>query len=43
VKKKWEWHDKEPLECPANDQPYFPTRKNSRQSFERIPPIKSII
>jgi phospholipase B1 len=35
--KQWEWHYGEPLECPTQDRPFFATRKNSPQSFEKIP------
>ena len=39
--KKWEWYEEERLECPTNQRPYFATRLNSLQSFEKIPQIKS--
>ncbi|UJR38639.1 hypothetical protein I4U23_031304 [Adineta vaga] len=39
--KKWEWHQGETLECPTEERPYFATRLNSHQSFEKIPLNKS--
>jgi hypothetical protein len=39
--KSWEWHVGEQIECPTPDRPYFATRLNSPQSFEKIPEIKS--
>lgn len=36
--KKWEWHKGEQIQCPDPARPYFSTRKNSPQAFERIPP-----
>jgi len=39
--KLWEWHVGEQIECPTQDRPYFATRKNSPQSVEKIPKIKS--
>jgi phospholipase B1 len=39
--KSWEWHVGEQIECPTPDRPYFATRLNSPQSFEKIPKIKS--
>ncbi len=35
--KLWEWHLGEQIECPTQDRPYFATRLNSPQSFEKIP------
>jgi phospholipase B1 len=32
-----EWHVGEQIECPTQDRPYFATRLNSPQSFEKIP------
>jgi phospholipase B1 len=37
--KLWEWHVGEQIECPTQDRPYFATRQNSPQSFEKIPKI----
>jgi len=39
--KKREWHEGEQIECPTKSQPFFATRINSPQSFEKIPPVKS--
>jgi phospholipase B1 len=38
--KQWAWHQGEQIECPTEDRPFFATRKNSPQPFERIPENK---
>jgi hypothetical protein len=35
--KLWKWHEGEKFECPTQDRPFFATRLNSPQSFEKIP------
>jgi len=36
-RKQWQWHQGEQFECPSQDRPFFATRLNSAQSFEKIP------
>jgi len=35
--KQWRWYEGEQLECPTQERPFFATRKNSPQSFEKMP------
>jgi len=35
--KQWRWYEGEQLECPTQERPFFATRKNSPQPFEKMP------